>query len=344
MKYECFLQMRRRLTPALLSLACALSAMGEDLLDSVLEDSSHGVSKTRAVRTSEASDSLMSGNTASEDMSFLRKESAALREEQGRSTNQTVTDMFDTPVSLREKPNLIEHLSDFRLGGLLGLLSGTDLDSGLSAHVEADWSIREWPILLSVRGKWSQISGGSSSDYSKDVYGRHGYSYREYFYDYGDLKGSQIGGSAVIHWTPFREKPFRPCFGVGGVFVQTKCESTVTETIVDHHSYGRHWRSGGYSHSYFRTSRSVKHYSDDDSESQSAPLLKVGVSWALNAAISLEAEFSHMPNLYEDSSENELRFAGSMALSSRASFDAAFEYLTEAETYFVGIGYSLRFR
>lgn len=40
----------------------------------------------------------------------------------------------------------------------------------------------------------------------------------------------------------------------------------------------------------------------------------------------LEAELSHMPNLYEDSSENELRLAGSVALSKRASFDATFEY------------------
>ena len=231
-----------------------------------------------------------------------------------------------------------------RISGLLGITSGSDTDTGFSPRIEADYGFLDWPVFISLRGDASVVSVGGSSDYSKDVYGRHGYSYREYFYDYGDRKDIKVGGTAALLWDPFFRKSFRLFGGVGCVFRQTKWDADVTETIVDHHSYGRNLRSGGYTHRYYRTKRLTNHYSDNGSESQSSILLRGGASWTLNSDFLVSAEFSHMPDHYEDSSESELRFSGSVSLTARTSLEVSLEYLLEAETYFGGIGYSVWFR
>ena len=267
----------------------------------------------------------------------------AAGERERSAASESIAENLSSHPSSVAYPEVMVRTDDSRFGGWIGVESGSDADMGYLFRLESDLGIADWPLFVSARGELSQLNWGDCSEYQRHVYGSHGYSYREYFDDYKDLKETRYGGNAVLLWDPLRGEDFRIYAGAGGVFESVKLEGSVTRTTVTHTSYGRHWRSGGYSHRYWRTSRSVSHHSESDSDNRAAAVLRGGISWMFDEGRKLSAEISHMPDLYEDSSETELRVAGFFPLSATLSFDVVFEYRLEAKTYVGGVGCSIWF-
>ena len=227
-----------------------------------------------------------------------------------------------------------------RIGGWAGYVTGSDIEGGYTGRVELDLPILDYPCFISIRGEYLSTDGGDYTETWKDVYGRYGYSYYSYTDKHTDVTDTSYGGTALLLWNPIRNRQVCVYGGIGFACLKTEHGEEVSRVRVDHHSYGRYYW-GSYSHRYFRTSRKTSSFHEDESDNNSAMVFRVGSSLYLWDRDILGAEVSYMPDLYDDSSECELRGNYLWKYADNSSLDFVFEYRTEAKTIVGGVGMSV---
>lgn len=220
-----------------------------------------------------------------------------------------------------------------RVGGRAGYVTGSDIDGGYTGRIELDLPIFDYPCFISVRGEYLSTDGGEYTKTWKRVYGTHGYSHYIYTDKYMDATDTSYGGSAAFLWNPIRCRLVSIYGGIGFIYQKTEREAEVSRTRVDNYTYdyGKHW---GRSRSYYG-------FHEDGSDNNSAMVFRVGSSLCLWNRDILGAEVSYMPDLYDDSSECELRGNYLLKFTDDCSLDFFLEYRTEAKIVICGIGMSV---
>ena len=227
-----------------------------------------------------------------------------------------------------------------RIGGWAGYVTGSDIEGGYAGRVELDLPIPDNPFFFSVRGEYHSTDGGDYTKTWKDVYGSRGYSYYSYTDKHTDVTDTSYGGTALLLWNPIQNSQASVYGGIGFACLKTKQDGDVSRVRVDHRSHGRYYW-GSYSHRYFRTSQKTSSFHEHEYDKNSAVVLRIGSSICLWERDILGAEFSYMPDLYDDGSECELRGNYLWRYSDSFSMDFFLEYRTEAKIMICGIGMSV---
>lgn len=193
-----------------------------------------------------------------------------------------------------------------RIGGWAGYVTGSDIEGGYTGRLELDLPIFDFPFFFSARGEYLSTDGDDYTDDWGDTY--------------TDVADTNYGGTALLLWNPILNSQVSVYGGMGFAYLKRKHDES--------ESYGRNYWGSYFSRAYH-------------SSKNSSMIFRVGSSLCLWERDILGAEVSYMPDLYDDSSECELRGNYLWKCADKSSLDFFLEYRTEAKTITGGIGMSV---